>query len=469
MQRARVGRWLLVVALVAGSAKAAWAQGSSARANVAAAPLCFTAYRDANYRGASDIYCQSAGNVVANDQYSSLRIPRGMRVRVFEHAGSMGRARTYYGDVPWVGPGFNDLISSFEASTFQSDDFFMAFASDPQFSWGYCSDDPSSSLCQRERSFFAGASDDQIGRIYNVNLVNAINATQDALGAYRFGGVIINGDLTEFGDQDVDLGNYIDIYEHSLDMNVYPGLGNHDYQNNVDDCWQNTCASSMIWYLRDQVATLNPVAFDYAESGVHYSFPSLRKDHSGSLAYSFDIGSVHFAQLNNHPLYARGWNGWNFGAGRRDYFSVGASLDWLRGDLGRARAAQQRVVLNFHDWGSDRDNADFDRVLGDFPVSAVFAGHYHASYGLYDDTKGPYADGKRVPAFLSGSAHYGTFLVSRFVGGKMYVWVLVVDHFDGAKLYVKRDGVLHDASHPSQLFDVCAGCNRYYEDVYDLR
>jgi cytolysin (calcineurin-like family phosphatase) len=432
-----------------------------------AGAACFTAYEHANYGGRADVYCQDHGNVLANDSYSSLRIPKGMRVRVFEHANAQGRARTYYSDVPFVGGGFNDLISSFEASPFSVDDFFIAFASDPQLSWGYCSDDAASALCQREHAFFGGASDDQIGRTYNVNLVNAINEVQDTLGAQRFAGLIVNGDLTEFGDQDVDLGNFVDIYEHAVDTNVYPGLGNHDYQNNVDDCWQNSCATDMVWYLRDQVATLNPTAFDYSESGVYYSFPSLRKDHGGSLAYAFDIGSVHFVQLNNHPLYARSWNGWNFGAARRDQVNVGASIDWLRADLGRAAAAHQRVILNFHDWGSDRNQAAFGRVLADFPVSAVFAGHYHASWGRYD-SMGPYGDGKPVPAFLSGSAHYGTFLVARITGGKLYVWVLVVDHFDGARLYVERDGKRTSAGGAS-MFDVCAGCTRYYQDVYDLR
>ncbi len=70
---------------------------------------------------------------------------------------------------------------------------------------------------------------------------------------------------------------------------------------------------------------------------------------------------------------------------------------------------------------------------------------------------GPYGDRKPVPAFLSGSAHYGTFLVGRFTGGKLYVWVLVVDHFDDAKLYIERDGHRYAAgaaSHVRRLLEL---------------
>ena len=81
---------------------------------------------------------------------------------------------------------------------------------------------------------------------------------------------------------------------------------------------------------------------------------------------------------------------------------------------------------------------------------------------------GPYGDRKPVPAFLSGSAHYGTFLVGRFTGGKLYVWVLVVDHFDDAKLYIERDATATPPA-PPPMFDVCSSCTRYYQDVYDLR
>jgi hypothetical protein len=70
---------------------------------------------------------------------------------------------------------------------------------------------------------------------------------------------------------------------------------------------------------------------------------------------------------------------------------------------------------------------------------------------------------------LSGSAHYGTMLVSRFTGGKLYVWVLRVDQFNGATLQVQRSGSFEDVTDLSTLFDVCVGCTTTYEYVYDFR
>jgi cytolysin (calcineurin-like family phosphatase) len=428
---------------------------------------CFVAYQDANYGGAATEFC-AGGTPMANDSYSSFRIPRGMRVRVFEHSDQSGIARTYFGDVPFVGHLYNDRISSLSWGGFASDGFTMLVASDPQFSWNHCSDSSSSSECARERSVFAGKGDEELGRMYNGNLVRALNDVGDHIGAGALAGVIVNGDLTEFGDQGPDLGDYISMYEHGLDMNVYLGLGNHDYANNVDDCANNGCASQMIWYAARQVPTLNPRAFDYAESGVYYQFPTNRKRHEGSLGYSWEIGDVHFVQLHNYPSYTRSWSGWNFSAARRDHFEIRGAMAWLRSDLERARSAGKDIVLNLHDWGAVRDDAELHAILDEFPVSAVFAGHWHGTWGEWEQ-RGPFADGRRVPVLLSGSAHHGTFLVTRYLGGRLYVWTFMVDHFDGAKLKVRSGGVFREVGDLGNVLRVCQGCARFYDYAYDLR
>ena len=63
--------------------------------------------------------------------------------------------------------------------------------------------------------------------------------------------MIVNGDLTAFG-RGHELEWYKEIYG-KLIPRVYPGLGNHDYANNVDECAQNQCANRMVLYLRDEV------------------------------------------------------------------------------------------------------------------------------------------------------------------------------------------------------------------------
>ncbi len=429
---------------------------------------CFFAYEHGSYGGRSTEFCAGRNASFLNDTYSSLRVPKGMYVRATQHGDGSGLKRTYYYDSAWVGNLYNDMISRFEWGEFQVNDFFLAQASDPQFSWTVCTDSSSSAGCTRERSFFPGASEETIARTYNLNVVNAINMVKANRGNGAFGGVIVNGDLTEFGKQDVDLDDYITIYEHGVNSNVYLGLGNHDYANNVNDCYENQCASNMVWYLNEQVQTLNPLAFDYGESGVYYNFPSLRKDHSGSLGYSWDIGNVHFVQLNNYPTYTRQWNGWNFSGARRDYFDIKSAIAWLRNDLQTARAQGKRLILNLHDWGAASASSELQAVLRDYNVSAIFAGHWHSTFGQYGSV-GPYSDGKTVPIYFSGAPHYGHFLLSRFVNDKLYVWKMVVDHYNGSQLRVLYNGNYTPvtASNMSTVLSITG--TRYYEYVINLR
>lgn len=456
------GRYLVV----AGTKHAGERGRFTVRTSAGSLSPCFIAYEHASYGGASTVFCEG-GEGMRSDDYSSLRVPHGMRVRLFEHSDQSGFARTYFEDTPFVGPDHNDRASAAAWGSFDTQDFYVLTASDPQFSWGHCSDDPNGSRCAEERRFFGDASEEHVSRVYNENLVRGMNRLGEHLGAARLVGAIVNGDLTEFGAQGPDLDDYVAIYERGLDMNVYLGLGNHDYDNNVDDCAQNGCASTMVRYLADQVWTLNPTAFDYSESGVYYQFPTLRKRHEGSLGYSWDVGDVHFVQLNNHPAYSRSWSGWNFSAARRDHFEIRAAMGWLREDLRRARAEGKAVILNLHDWGAVRNDGELRTILDQQGVSAVFAGHWHGTYGRFEE-RGPFSDGQRVPVFLSGSAHYGTFLVTRFTAGRMYVWVFSVDHYGDGGLRVHHDGI-HDVSNLGDVLQTCAGCPRYYTHVSELR
>jgi hypothetical protein len=56
-------------------------------------------------------WCEQYG--VPNDQISSMRIPPGWQVQVFEHKDFQGKNQTYRGDVKYMGDGMNDRLSSF--------------------------------------------------------------------------------------------------------------------------------------------------------------------------------------------------------------------------------------------------------------------------------------------------------------------------------------------------------------------
>lgn len=457
-----VGRYLLVAATTTAAANGAFTIATD-RGTLKG---CFVAYTGASYAGAATRFCDGGtGESFTNDTYSSLRIPEGVFVRTYENVEGSGRARTYFNDVPSLQPFLDNLVSSVEWGAFTTDDFFVTMVSDPQITWSYCSDG-GGSLCTQEQMFFGAATERDVALFYNNNLIGALNTIKDSIGPRAFGGVIVNGDLTEFGRQDTDLEDYIALYDAGIGANVYPGLGNHDYANNVDDCFANICASAMVNYFATQVSSLNAIDFDHTQISTPLSgTPSLRVDHVGSYAYSFEIGDVHFVQLNNYPTYTRVWE---IPLPKTDtWYTIQSSVAWLRDDLPTAAMDGKRIVANLHDWGG-ADVAAFRDVLDDFPVSAVYAGHYHGTYGRYVES-GPYTDGAPVPVFLSGSAHYGTMIVTRFTSDKLYVWVLRVDQFNGATLQVRRNGVFEDVTDLSTLFDVCPSCSTTYEYAYDYR
>jgi hypothetical protein len=271
-----VGRYLLVAATAGPGENGRFIIAS----DTGSLKGCFVAYSGASYAGASTLFCDGGtGEPFNNDTYSSLRVPKGLFVRAYENADRSGRAHTYYGDTASLLPFLDNRVSSLEWGAFDTEDFFVATVSDSQITWGYCSDNSGSSLCAQEQSFFGSAPEQEVARFYNSNLVNALNTIKDRIGARAFGGVIVNGDLTEFGKQDADLEDYIDLYDLGVGANVYPGLGNHDYANNVDDCFVNFCASAMVSYLATQVSSLNPLDFDYSVLTTPLpGTPSLRYD-----------------------------------------------------------------------------------------------------------------------------------------------------------------------------------------------
>lgn len=70
-------------------------------------------YTDANYAGTR--YQEGPGEypvfTVSNDVISSMRIPAGLRVTLYEHTNYRGESRTYTSDINWLGT-FNDKASS---------------------------------------------------------------------------------------------------------------------------------------------------------------------------------------------------------------------------------------------------------------------------------------------------------------------------------------------------------------------
>jgi cytolysin (calcineurin-like family phosphatase) len=188
-------------------------------------------------------------------------------------------------------------------------------------------------------------------------------------------GIVIVGDLTDFGRNINDfqpsgfvdqLGQYQQLYESS-NATVFPALGNHDYGNNVDDSAENRAPTGMVEYLINSVQNLKAqhpeleISFDMSrEDG--YEFPTAYETIKGSLAYSWNIGNIHYVHLNNYPMYQRSWSNYRSDRLARINVDILPSWEWLDNDLSLARKQGKSIIINFHDpgehWGDGYSDAE---------------------------------------------------------------------------------------------------------------
>lgn len=73
-------------------------------------------YQESNYLGASQQLGEGIYDLpnltIGGDKLSSLKVPRGIKVTLYEHPGLNGRSKSFTEDIPWVGDDFNDITSS---------------------------------------------------------------------------------------------------------------------------------------------------------------------------------------------------------------------------------------------------------------------------------------------------------------------------------------------------------------------
>ena len=322
--------------------------------------------------------------------------------------------------------------------------FTMIFASDLQFPWWRGGKDPA---CNSEKCVLKKSKEvngdlvQSMNNIVNASYGSGNNATTGVWPATshivkkRRGapipdpeGVVINGDLTAFWhDWQTEL--YMDFYHRNdadplnprnLKLDIYPGLGNHDYANNKSDCtWKRNleyltygldgCAKNAAHYIKK---TLN------CDLVPNFPKATITSFDESSLAYSWDIGHYHFIQLHNYPAY------------RYSEIGLTDAMEWFRQDLETAHNAGKRIVVNLHDYGDHmkEDNAEFLKALAGRNVVALFAGHIHKSNGYLGNVPG-----LSIPVFRSGSADYSTFLLAEFASGHMTV--AVMESFDGRPVF----------------------------------
>lgn len=248
--------------------------------------------------------------------------------------------------------------------------------------------------------------DEQLSRQLISAQYNGINTYRNANGGAANVPVFINGDLTEFyhGNQAREIKSLM----ATLGPAVYYGLGNHDYDNNVDDCQYNGCARDAVRDAYEHGKAMNVEALDMTVT--HDSWTNYQR-WRGSLAYAKTLSDFMFIQLHNHPVYQR-----NFKAdedpNKSFTFDIKQSLDWLQTRLQAAKDAGKIPIVNMHrppltegDGYSAADIERFKTLVQDYGVKAIFYGHtHHIGKGTFGS----------VPTFNSGAAHAKSFLAAEY-------------------------------------------------------
>ncbi|TVT84840.1 metallophosphoesterase [Pseudomonas sp. H3(2019)] len=285
----------------------------------------------------------------------------------------------------------------------------MVFVSDSQYPWSDLTDDnlPDPNKEARSKELI----ELQYSDISSFRKLNG--------GASRIP-VMINGDITAFGHGG-ERSYMKSVFENKLEGLYDYGLGNHDYANNVDDCFLNNCAAGSVNDFKDRywgkVESMDLAARSSGGGTVYY----------GSLAYSKSVGDVHLVQLNNEPTYTVSFTSGNPLAPKA--FEITPALDWLEKDLKKAREQGKIIILNMHKvyrWdGNDEQISRFNQMIEKYKVTAVFGGHDHWGAGEHFTWNKSKFFGD-VPVFLSGSASQQTYLIASFSADRQSLTVSVV-------------------------------------------
>lgn len=304
--------------------------------------------------------------------------------------------------------------------------FTMIILNDPQIIWWM--DPPGAKQCGGDKDCKQRAAEEeahaQVRAMNSIQTLGSWPGSEEQISSPL--GVIINGDLTQyFHPHEFDLFEKYYVLESNAphtDVLRYPlflGLGNHDYANNLNDCWwprgeyllsfTNGCAQRAVDYIRSIISCKKYSSFP---RGVLESFDN------GSLAYSWNYEGYHFIQLHNYPSY------------QARPLGISKSMEWLKGDLRRATMDGRKIIINLHDLsdsfqGIERE--EFSEILEQANVVAIFCGHIINGRNLgFQQRFGS------VPVFRGGhggEVNRKRFLLVQFA--PKYLRVLVISTFNG--------------------------------------
>lgn len=310
-------------------------------------------------------------------------------------------------------------------------DFTVIMVSDTQLPW--CSGDFKSDVdCAVQENWRLVQGIHDVGKL---TWVTDGNGTSQEVAEPL--GVFITGDLTAYA-HNWQFRLYRQIWEtrdeedrdKNIKLPVWPGLGNHDYANNLEGCWwveeeltwtgygKNSCAQRMVAYVRAAVAKCGgqTVVNNFGGHVDHYD-----KDSAG---YTVRYGRIRFVHLHNYPTYRR-----------RELTGVASTMDFLKSEVAEAERTKDYLVLLIHDvnghfapWDTD-DQVDrysyFSEVVAGSRTIAVFSGHFHPIGGMRAGTWAHLRDsrtqedlvnafGESVPSLRNYAPDYSAFLVTQW-------------------------------------------------------
>lgn len=187
-----------------------------------------------------------------------------------------------------------------------------------------------------------------------------------------FRGTIINGDITDFGHK--WQWSFMNDALNKLNHNYWYGLGNHDYANNVNDCFNNNCAIRSMRNLVEHIKTLKYInSVDYSViSG--YKFPVLTTSYIGSFSYSFDISGLRFIQLNDAG-YTVEFEGYMLDKARRYKFNVTKGHEWAEEQMADARKKGKGIIMLSH--SGVMFTKTYSELFRKYNPGTEFYGHFH--------------------------------------------------------------------------------------------
>ncbi|OUB80916.1 metallophosphoesterase family protein [Bacillus wiedmannii] len=313
----------------------------------------------------------------------------------------------------------------------------LVITSDPQYPWTDCDDVSNFQNCNNPvvPPCSKRPEDNSTKETRSAALIseqyNNINSYTDTV---PNASVLINGDMTAFGHG----GEWdkISSLVRILKRPYYFGLGNHDIQNNFNDCVNNGCfknsLENLIYHVQERGIPKDQFDYEAVADGYHWGFPVTK--HSGSFAYTVNFGSICSIQLQNFPTTNAFAESTITNTNR---FRVFENIGWIENQLRTARANGRVIIVNVHrpdDWDGG-PSTRFKNLLKDYKVAAVFCGHYHTRYG--DATNHPFYSqylGDDIPIFLSGGASQRTYLILEQFSDRLEIYAVSCNNWRSRRL-----------------------------------